>query len=168
MDEDQKKTALRMIPYGIYVLTCEGEDGTASAATVNWATQASFKPPLVAVGVKVDSLAHALIKQTGVFALNILGKGQGDIAFACFKPTRRDGDTIAGQRFSAGEATGSPILDEATAFVECKLVDSVEKGDHSVFVGEVVGAGVLKPFEGRADHAILAMSDLGEKVFYGG
>jgi len=46
MDEDAKKTALRMIPYGLYVLTAEDEDQNISTATVNWVTQASFKPPL--------------------------------------------------------------------------------------------------------------------------
>jgi flavin reductase (DIM6/NTAB) family NADH-FMN oxidoreductase RutF len=46
MDADAKKTALRMIPYGIYVLTVsDGGDGMA-AATVNWVTQTSFDPPL--------------------------------------------------------------------------------------------------------------------------
>ena len=50
MDADAKKTALRMIPYGLYVLTAAGKDGRKSAATVNWVTQASFAPPLVAVG----------------------------------------------------------------------------------------------------------------------
>ena len=46
MDEGAKKTALRMIPYGLYVLTAEDEDQNISAATVNGVTQASFKPPL--------------------------------------------------------------------------------------------------------------------------
>lgn len=167
MDEDQKKTALRMIPYGIYVLTCEGADGTVSAATVNWVTQASFKPPLVVVALKADSLAHTLAKDKGFFALNILGKGQGDIAYSFFKPVEREGNQIGGFGFHFG-STGSPILNDTTAFVECRLVDTVEEGDHSVFVGEVVDAGISKAFEGRADHAVLAMGDLGEKVFYGG
>lgn len=167
MDDNDKKTALRMIPYGIYVLTCEGDDGSVSAATVNWVTQASFKPPLVAVGVQAESLSHTLIKDRGVFALNILGKGQAEIAYGFFKPTERDGDSIGGCSFTLG-STGSPILDNTTAFVECRLVDTVEAGDHSIFVGEVVDAGVRKPFEGRADLAVLAMADLGEKVFYGG
>jgi len=167
MDEEPKKTALRMIPYGIYVLTCEGEDGTVSAATVNWVTQASFKPPLVVVAVKAESLAHTVIKDRGLFALNILGRGQSDIAYGFFKSVEREGNTIGGRGFSVG-TTGSPILDDTTAFVECKLVDTIEKGDHSVFVGEVVNAGVRKPFDGRADQAVLTMADLGEKVFYGG
>ena len=167
MDENQKKTVLRMIPYGIYVLTCEGENGKVAAATVNWVTQASFKPPLVVVGVQAESLAHALIKDRSVFALNILGQGQGDIAYGFFKSVEREGSSIGGRSFSAG-ATGSPILSDATAFVECNLVDTVEKGDHSVFVGEVVNAGIHKPFDGRADQAVLSMADIGEKVFYGG
>ena len=52
MDADAKKTALRMIPYGIYVLTAEGKDGKVAAATVNWVTQTAFAPPLVVVGVR--------------------------------------------------------------------------------------------------------------------
>jgi flavin reductase (DIM6/NTAB) family NADH-FMN oxidoreductase RutF len=51
MDPNAKKTALRMIPYGLYVLTAKGKDGAIGAATVNWVTQASFTPPLVAIGV---------------------------------------------------------------------------------------------------------------------
>ena len=96
MDQDAKKTALRMIPYGLFVLTAEGKEGV-SAATVNWVTQASFAPPLVAVGVKVDSHAHGLIKETKAFALNILGKGQQALAFTFFKPATREGSKISGE-----------------------------------------------------------------------
>jgi flavin reductase (DIM6/NTAB) family NADH-FMN oxidoreductase RutF len=52
MDADAKKTALRMIPYGIYVLTADDGKGNVGAATVNWVTQGSFAPPLVVVGSK--------------------------------------------------------------------------------------------------------------------
>ena len=47
MNDAHKKTALRMIPYGLYVLTAEASDGQVAAATVNWVTQASFSPPLI-------------------------------------------------------------------------------------------------------------------------
>jgi flavin reductase (DIM6/NTAB) family NADH-FMN oxidoreductase RutF len=166
MDQDQKKTALRMIPYGLYVLTAESPAGTA-AATVNWVTQASFAPPLVAVGVKADSGIHAIIKESNAFALNVLGKGQQALAFTFFKPATREGSTISGEPFRAG-TTGAPILGNAPAYVECRLVATVEKGDHSIFVGEVVEAGVAKAPEGRADDATLWLKELGEKVFYGG
>jgi len=167
MDPNAKKTALRMIPYGLYVLTAQGKDGSIAAATVNWVTQASFAPPLVVVGVKADSGTHAAIKDAGAFALNVLGKGQQAAAFAFFKPVHRDGDRLNGEQFRSG-STGSPILLSVPAFVECKLVDTLERGDHSVFVGEVVDAGVTQEISGRADDATLWLKDLGEKTFYGG
>jgi len=167
MDAATKKTALRMIPYGLYVLTSEGADGRFAAATVNWVTQASFEPPLVVVGVKTDSNAFPVIKDSGAFALNVLGKGQQALAFAFFKSVAPEGDTIAGQRFRRG-ITGAPLLESTPAFVECRLLDTIERGDHAVMVGEVVDAGVRTPPEGRPDDAVLWLKDLGEKTFYGG
>src|SRR5262249_17013627 len=163
MDPNMKKTALRMIPYGLYVLTAESAAG-AAAATVNWVTQASFAPPLVAVGVKADSHAHAIIKESNAFALNVLGKGQQAMAFTFFKPAERQGSTISGEPFRAG-STGSPILTNAPAFVECRLVATVEKGDHSIFVGEVVDAEVSRMREGRASAARFGWGERGERFF---
>jgi flavin reductase (DIM6/NTAB) family NADH-FMN oxidoreductase RutF len=166
MDPNAKKTALRMIPYGLYVLTAESPAGI-SAATVNWVTQASFAPPLVAVGVKVDSHAHALIKESKTFALNVLGKGQQAMAFTFFKPADKQGPTISGEPYRTG-TTGAPILTNTPAYVECTLEATVEMGDHSIFVGKVVDAAVAKEPSGRADDATLWLKDLGDKVFYGG
>lgn len=166
MDADAKKTALRMIPYGLYVLTAE-KDGEIAAATVNWVTQTAFEPPLVVVGVKADSGAHELVKKAGAFALNILGKGQQGPAFAFFKPVEKDGGKINGEAYAAGE-TGVPVLNSVPAYVECTLEQTIENGDHSIFVGKVVNAVVQKQPDGRADLATLHMADLGEKVFYGG
>ncbi len=167
MDEAAKKTTLRMIPYGMYVLTADGGDGDISAATVNWVTQTSFAPPLVAVALKADSGAYAIVKKTGTFALNMLGKGQQGPAFTFFKPAEVDGSTISGEPFHAG-SNGAPILDNAPAAAECKVVEIVEQGDHHIVIAEVTDASVAKEPEGRADEAILEMKDLGEKVFYGG
>ena len=64
--------------------------------------------------------------------------------------------------------TGVPLLSNAIAAVECRVVETVAQGDHHIVVGEVVGARVNKAPSGRADDASLAMRDLGEKVFYGG
>ena len=108
MDPNAKKTALRMIPYGLFVLTAAKGD-RVSAGTVNWVTQASFEPPLVVVGVKTDSHGHPLIKESGAFALNVLGKGQQAMAYTFFKPADKQGQTISGEPFRAGK-TGSPIL----------------------------------------------------------
>lgn len=167
METNEKKTALRMIPYGLYVLTAESPDGQVSAATVNWVTQASFEPPLVVVCVKADSAGYRIIRETGAFALNVLGKGQQGLAFTFFKPLAREGMTIGGEPFRSG-ATGAPILANTPAFIECELVETVAKGDHAVCIGKVVAAGVAAAFEGRPDDATLWLKDLGDKVYYGG
>src|SRR6266700_3698901 len=108
MDPNAKKTALRMIPYGLYVLTAANKAGQVAAATVNWVTQASFEPPLVAIGVKADSHAHALIKESKAFALNVLGKGQQALAFTFFKRAELKGDRISGEPFRPGAAPTTP------------------------------------------------------------
>ncbi|MFO0996488.1 MAG: flavin reductase family protein [Alphaproteobacteria bacterium] len=167
MDPEAKKTALRMIPYGLYVLTAEAPNGTVAAATVNWVTQTSFNPPLVAVGVKTDSGAYQIVKETRAFALNMLGSGQQATAFAFFKPTAKEGGKINGEAYRKG-TTGAPVLESVPAHVECRVVDIVERGDHHIVVGEVVAANVAKAPAARPDEAILHMKELGPKTFYGG
>ena len=79
----------------------------------------------------------------------------------------REGNTIGGESFRAG-TTGAPVLENAAASLECSLVDTLEKGDHSVFIGEVRDASVREEPAGRADDVTLTLKDLGEKTFYGG
>lgn len=167
MDENIKKTALRMIPYGLYILTASGGGETYGAASVNWVTQASFKPPLVVVCVKGESYIHSLIDESRAFALNVLGKGQQDKAFTFFKPSKVEDGKIGGEPFNPG-TTGAPILESAPAYIECRVVDKMVKGDHTVFLGEVVDTGLHSDIEGRPDDKTLWLSDLGDNIFYGG
>jgi flavin reductase (DIM6/NTAB) family NADH-FMN oxidoreductase RutF len=167
MNADAKKTALRMIPYGIYVMTADDGKGGIAAATVNWVTQSAFGPPLVVVAVKVDSGAYQVVKAAKSFVLNMLGKDQKGLAFTFFKPAAVADGKISGQPFHKG-VTGAPILTEAPAAVECKVTTIVEQGDHHIVVGEVIEAHLMKAPAGRPDAAILEMKDLGDNVFYGG
>lgn len=167
MDDAAKKTALRMIPYGIYVLTARDTDGFPHAATINWVTQTSFSPPLVTLGIKADSRVYAALKTTGKAVLNVLGKGQQGAAFAFFKPAEVQDGKLSGEPVHDA-SNGAPIIDSAPAAIELSLVQIVERGDHHVVIMEVQGATLTRAIEGRADMANLEMKDLGEKIFYGG
>jgi flavin reductase (DIM6/NTAB) family NADH-FMN oxidoreductase RutF len=167
MNADAKKIALRMIPYGIYVLTADDGKGNLAAATVNWVTQTAFAPPLVVVGIKADSGAYKVVKEAGTFALNMLGKDQKGLAFAFFKPADVSDGKLSGEPYRKGSC-GAPLLVNAPAAVECKVKTIVAEGDHHIVVGEVIEAHLAKPPAGRPDAAILEMKDLGDNVFYGG
>ncbi len=156
--EAAKKSTLRMIPYGLYVLAAK-DGGDIGAGAVNWVTQTSFSPPLVAMGVKKDSGLYAILKKSGQFALSFLESGQKDIAFGFFKPTTVEGNRINGQEFETHE-TGAPVISSAPAWVEGRVVDEIDLGDHSCVVGEVTNAGL------RREANILTLEECGVK--YGG
>lgn len=140
LNEAAKKTMLRKIPHGLYI--CGVKDGDeVNGFTASWVMQASFEPPLVVTCVKADSTSHTMIKSSGVFALTILEDSQKEVAQNFFKPLRRAGNKFEDIEFYEGEETGCPIIKDSLGYVECNVVGSVEKGDHTVFVGEVIGAG---------------------------
>ncbi|GCE82654.1 flavin reductase family protein [Komagataeibacter diospyri] len=167
MDEQARKTALRMIPYGLYVLTAGTKETAIASATINWVTQTSFAPPLLALGIKTDSAVYATARKSGDLVLNILGKGQGGLAFAFFKPAEYANGKLGGQDVRWA-ANGAPILTSVPAAVELKVRHVVELGDHHTFVAEVTNVHINHEIAGRPDEAVLHMKDLGEKVFYGG
>jgi len=147
LNEAAKKTMLRKIPHGLYVCgTKDGDD--VNGFTASWIMQASFTPPLVVNCIKADSTSHAMVKASGVFAVSVLEEGQKEIAQNFFKPLRRVGNKFEDIEFYLGEETGCPIIKDSLGYVECRVVGSVEHGDHTVFVGEVVGAGEHR--EGKA------------------
>lgn len=165
--DDSRRTALRMIPYGLYVMAAETEDGDAAAASVTWVSQASFEPPLIMCGVKTGSRIHTVAREARAFSINVLGRDQAALAQRFFKGAGKEGDTIGGEAYRRGKL-GAPILESTPGYLELELDLSLEKGDHSIFVGEIVDAGVRGGIEGRPDAVTLTLKDVGEKLFYGG
>ena len=135
MDEEAKKTVLRMIPYGLYVLGA-GAGDDIGMGTINWVTQASFAPPLVVMGIKTDSNIHQLMEANRKFALSMLKTGQKDQAYAFFKPAAPEGGKINGFDFKPA-GNGCPTLDDAAGYVAGDIHEIFQRGDHSIFIGEV-------------------------------
>lgn len=142
MDENAKKKGLRMIPYGLQILGAKHGDKQTVAA-INWTTQASFAPPLVVIGIKTDSGAHELVKQSKKFTLSFLGTGQKDIALAFFKHVEPKDGKFGNYAYTSGK-NGAPIINDAPAAVECDVVHFYENGDHSIVVGQVTEATLNK------------------------
>ena len=144
MDPQTKKTALRMISHGLYLLSVE-QEGRFNASTVSWLSQASFDPPLVMVGVRANTLTYTILEESRQFAINMLAVGQTEMAKTFFKHAEHEEDMLSGYVFEPGPATGAPLFLDAPAWFECKITDIVKRGDHTVVVAEVVEAGVRDP-----------------------
>lgn len=156
---------MQMLQYGVYVLGTQAEEDEAVATVVSWVTQASFTPPLMVVALRVGSRIHSIVQKSGAFSINVLDRKHTSAARTFFEPVWEKGGTLGGQRFHNGP-TGAPVLECATGYLECTLDLCLEKGDHSIFIGEVVDAGISGPIEGRPDEVGLLLRDFG--VFYGG
>lgn len=145
LDEQAKKVMLRKIPHGLYICGVKDNEDV-NGFTASWVMQASFVPPLVVNCIKNDSTSHAMVKASGVFALSFLAAGQKEMAQKFFKPQRRVGNKFEDVEFYPGE-TGCPIIADSLGYVECRVVGTVEHGDHTVFVGEVIAAGIHREGE---------------------
>jgi flavin reductase (DIM6/NTAB) family NADH-FMN oxidoreductase RutF len=132
------KTPLSQISYGLYVVGARGREGD-HAMTANWLTQVSFEPEIVALAVEKEAFTRQLIEESKVFAVSILKSGQKEIAGHFAKAEKRG---LEGHRFVT-KTTGAPVLEDASAYLDCRVVDSKAIGDHLVFFGEIVDSGML-------------------------
>jgi len=145
MPDDPIKEALNRIPYGFYSLTSRFEDDT-NAMVFNWFSQVSFSPRLVAVGLAKKAYTYEMINRSGVFAINIFNKEDQEAMTIFSKSRAKRPDKMDNAAYTPGPETGSPILEGAAAYLECKVVQMVDSGgDHDILVGEVINAGILKP-----------------------
>jgi len=152
--------ALRQLPYGLYVIGVRGEDnGDMNVMAASWVTQCSFEPPLIMVAVRKPSRSYDLVKKGRVFSVNLLDKSEGRIIRALERPSRSSGAKL-NKVAHAEEEFGAPILQRAFAYVECKVREIYEPGDHALVVGEVVHAGL------RGEGEPIMCADL--KWHYGG
>jgi flavin-dependent trigonelline monooxygenase, reductase component len=134
MPFDQKlyRSALGSFATGVTIVTATDQHGTGHGLTVNSFTSVSLDPPLVlwCLGNKSDS--YELFAKTEAYAINVLAAGQGDMAMRF----AGKGD----QSFADGEAgslvTGAPVVEDAIAVFDCKVVDRIEAGDHLILIGE--------------------------------
>jgi flavin reductase (DIM6/NTAB) family NADH-FMN oxidoreductase RutF len=159
--EDQiRSEILKTIPYGFYITGVIGENGEANGFTTCWVSQVSFEPQQVIVAVQREQRAHGLIESGGVFSLNFLDTSQEDLARKFTQPLEHENGTVGGSPYAPGEATGAPLFDEAFAHLECRVVGSMEAGDHTVYLGEVAVASLRRPAD--------ILTDLDTPMDYGG
>jgi flavin reductase (DIM6/NTAB) family NADH-FMN oxidoreductase RutF len=160
--DKMRRRLLWTMPYGLYVVGSRSGD-RRNLMTLNWASQVSFDPKLLGVGVEKTALTHELIAEGGNFTLNTVSREDRAIVRKFTKPTEWDAaaSTLNGFKVHDGP-TGAPVLDQAVAWIACTVRNPVDCGGHTFFVGEVIDCG----FQAGEDTEVLRMEDT--RMSYGG
>jgi flavin reductase (DIM6/NTAB) family NADH-FMN oxidoreductase RutF/rubredoxin len=139
--------ALEKIGYGLYVVS-SGKGSTMNGQIANAVFQVSAEPPMIAVAVNKQNFTHQLIDEHQLFTVSVLAQDTPlDFVRNLGFKTGRDVDKFAKIAYRVG-TTGAPIVTEnAVAYLEAKLMTSVDCGTHTIFVGEIVHADVLSEAE---------------------
>jgi len=157
MDQAAKKTVLRQFPYGLYVITVAsaGED---HAMTANWVTQAAFEPAMVVVAVENTSKTIDMMRDSHHFAISVLAQGQRDLAGKLGRTSDQAPQKLKGIKTRPAPVSGVPVLADSLGWVECRVVATLPAGDHTLVLGEVLGAGV-----GNENGVALTLQEAGFK-----
>jgi flavin reductase (DIM6/NTAB) family NADH-FMN oxidoreductase RutF len=142
MNEQAKSDLLGKLPYGLYVVTSDAGDDRGGML-VTWVMQASFDPPMVAVAMQNTAHTYAVIKRSGTFALNFMPDTQRNEAGSFGQEYAKVGDKLGKYPHHPGPTTGSPILDDALGYLECRVKGWVAGGDHDVALAEIVEAQIV-------------------------
>lgn len=127
---------MRRFPSGVGVVTVDS-DGDRLGLTLGTLVSLSLEPPLVGISIAREAAMHELLRRAGGFALSLLGSGQEAVAqhFARGVPPIAHWHGIAHRE----GASGAPLLEGALGWLECRVWAEHDAGDHTFFVGEVLG-----------------------------
>lgn len=139
VDESSFRAALGSFATGVGVMTTSGARGWFGM-TANAVSSVSLEPPLVLVCVGRGATMAEHVVEAGVFALSFLAEDQAPFSDRFADPATDAEEKFAGVSTREVE-TGSPVLDGAVGWVDCRVRSVADGGDHLVVIGEVLAAG---------------------------
>lgn len=131
----------RRLTLGVYVVGVAAE-GRRNGFTAVWITQVSFDPLLLALAINPTGASYPLLQAGRGFTISVLKRGQLELARRFGTGSGRDQDKLAGIRWRPGR-NGAPILEEALAYFDCELIESLPSGDHHLVLGRVIDGRIL-------------------------
>ncbi len=141
-----------MVPTGVAVVTLPPA-ACPHGVTVNSFDTVSLSPPLVAVALDNRAEAHEILQGTSVdaFCVNVLTAEQRRLGRYFADVSDLDENPFVAEPVRTVE-TNAPVFEESLAYIDCTVADTVETGDHTVYVGEVQSADVLNRTETPLTH----------------
>lgn len=131
-------------PRHTVLVTCVDKAGKANIITLAWSMPTSINPPMVVISMAPKRYSHKLIEETGEFVINVPTMKIVRQTLFCGRISGVECDKFKEAPLTAMPAkkVRPPIIKECVAHLECKLVQTIPTGDHTLFIGEVVAAYV--------------------------
>ncbi len=141
-------TILYKISYGLYIISSVGDEKKFNGQIANTLNQVTADPAQVAITLNKENLTHDYIMESKVFSASILSQAADMALIGQFGfKSGRDLNKFKGIEYKLGE-TGAPIvLDNTIAYLDAKLIGSLDVGTHTIFIGEVAGTGIVSNHE---------------------
>ncbi|MBX5448879.1 flavin reductase family protein [Thermogemmatispora sp.] len=161
IDKELFRYVLGQFATGVTVVTTRGSAGLVGL-TVNAFCSVSLDPPLVLVCIDLKSRTLQAIRESRVFAINILSEEQEELARCFALPSEERYRYFCHAPYHQG-VTGAPLLEGTLGFVETRLVADYPGGDHAILVGEVIALGAddqrqSSSTSAASEHAIATMA----------
>jgi flavin reductase (DIM6/NTAB) family NADH-FMN oxidoreductase RutF len=124
------------------VLVASMKDDKPNIIVLGWSMITSFSPPMMAISIGHTRYSHEIINQTKEFVLAYPCDDMGKEVLYCGTHSGRDVDKFKKAGFGqvASKQVKPPLIENASANFECKVVSQMDTGDHTIFIGEVVAA----------------------------
>lgn len=131
------------VTYGMFIV-CSGSKAKGNGFISNTVFQVTADPPRFAASCHKNNYTAGFIAETGVFSVSVLHKEAATELFSRFGyKSGRELDKMEGMQVTYGE-TGVPIvLDDTVAFLECKVVQTIDLGTHFLFIGDLLNTGIV-------------------------
>lgn len=138
--------AIRLINPGPVVLVTARYKDAVNVMAAAWTTPISHAPPLVGVSISPRRFTHELVSRSGEFVLNVPGRNLLEQVELCGSLSGRDVDKFKEARLTPVDAkeVRAPLIEECLGHLECAVVEALDLGDHTLFVGQVVAAWAEK------------------------
>jgi len=151
------------------LVTCQGKNGPSNALAIAWIMPVSLNPPMLVFAIRKERYSYKLLEQAREFVVNIAGFDLARQVLHCGRKSGKHVDKFKETGLTAGKAkrVDVPIINGCVAHVECRVAETIPKGDHVLVIGEVLAAYAAKEaFKGLYDlKRFKPLLHLGNDVF---
>ncbi len=139
LNQDDFKRVLGSFATGVTIVTLKSDE-EIHGLTVNAFSSVSLDPPFILVCLKKNSTSHTMMSESTDFVVNILSDKQKDLALNFANPKLGRGERYENVRYEINRR-GVPVFTDNLAWLECKTVEQLAGGDHTIFIGRVEDVG---------------------------